>query len=233
MRRKELAAMAMAAVTLFLLAWCTTLSASRAPALPPAPTLHVRVRVDARAVEAHVRLADLARDVRAIWQPYADLVFTDLADPAGEPFDDEVQLVISDRPGFAAGGGSALGWINFLEPGRPGNFVTVSLATARSLMAGERSMGRRIEDLPPALRQQYVTRAVSWSAAHEIGHYLLRTSAHSPRGLMRARLTAAEIVRNERQWLMLEPREAEAIRNRASRDALVTTLRVEPSGDAQ
>ena len=139
------------------------------------------------------------RTVRAIWKPYADIVFADTADLGGDGYDDELQLVVSERPGSAASGASALGWITFVAPGRPANFVTVSVATARTLMARDSWMGRRFDQLPPALRQQFVTRAVSWSAAHEIGHYLLRTSAHSAGGLMKAQLTAAEVMRNDRR----------------------------------
>ena len=113
------------------------------------------VRVDTRAVEKHLRVADLMRTVRAIWKPYADIVFADTADLVGDGYDDEIQLVVSERPGSAASGASALGWITFVAPGRPANFVTVSVATARNLMAGESWMGRRFDQLPPALRQQF------------------------------------------------------------------------------
>jgi hypothetical protein len=39
--------------------------------------LRVLVRVDARAAEKRVPLADLMRNVRAIWKPYADVAFAE------------------------------------------------------------------------------------------------------------------------------------------------------------
>ena len=94
-------------------------------AMPPPPAasvassvLRVRVRVDTRAAERHVRLADLMDTVRAIWKPYADIVFADTADLGGDGYDEELQLVVSGRPGSAASGASALGWITFAAPGR-------------------------------------------------------------------------------------------------------------------
>jgi len=191
---------------------------------PPAvasPTIRVRIRVNPRAVEKHVPLADLVRNVRAIWKPYADMVFVDDADLDGDEYDDDIQLVVSNRPGAAASGASALGWITFIGPGQPANFVTVSVASARSLMAHDTWMGKRFDDLPPGLRRQFVTRAVSWSAAHEIGHYLLRTGEHTAGGLMKSELTAAEVMRNGRDWVRLEPQHIAALRHRAAHPGLL------------
>jgi hypothetical protein len=212
------------------------LAGSAPPSAPPAPTgssaLRVLVRVDSHMAEDHVRLADLMREVRAIWKPYVDIVFADTADIVGDGYDDELQLVVSERPGSTVSGAAALGWITFIAPGTPANVVTVSVASARKLMAGETWMGRRYGDLPPSLRQQFVTRAISWSAAHEIGHYLLRSKGHSADGLMKAQLAAFDVMRNDRWWVQLEPREVEILRRRAARDGLVTRLRLdEPSND--
>jgi hypothetical protein len=209
------------------------LARSATPAAPPAPAvssaLRVLVRIDTHNAEKHVRLADLIRDVRAIWTPYVDIVFADTADLGGDGYDDELQLVMSERPGSDVSGASALGWIVFVAPGRPANVVTVSVATARKLMAGESWMGRRFDDLPPPLRQQWITRAISWSAAHEIGHYLLRTKAHSGDGLMKAQLTALEVIRNDRAWIQLQPHEVEVLRRRASHDGLVADIAPPPA----
>ncbi|MEP7310242.1 MAG: hypothetical protein ABJA98_32460 [Acidobacteriota bacterium] len=204
----------------------TLLAGSAVPSVPPpavaSPTIRVRIRVNTGAVEKHVPFADLVRNVRAIWKPYADMVFVDDADLDGDEYDDDVQLVVSDRPASAASGASALGWITFIGPRQPVNFVTVSVASARTLMTHDTWMGRRFDDLPPALRRQFVTRAVSWSAAHEIGHYLLRTGEHAAGGLMKAAVTAAEVMRNDRDWVRLEPQHIAALRLRAAHAGLRT-----------
>jgi hypothetical protein len=203
-----------------------------APAAPaPFPALRVLVRIDTRTAGQHVGLHELMDTVRAIWRPCADIVFADVTDSVEDGFDDQLQLVISERPGSAAPGGSAIGWITFVTPGRPEQFVTVSVATAHALLARDSWMGRRFDLLPPALRRQFVTRAVSWSVAHEIGHYLLRTSAHSAGGLMKATLTAEEVMRNDHEWIQLEAHDVEVLRLRAARPDLVTKLRLEPPRD--
>ena len=101
----------------------------------------------------------------------------------------------------------------------------------QALMARESWMGRRLDQLPPALRQQLVTRAVSWSAAHEIGHYLLRASAHAVAGLMKAQLTASDVMRNDREWIQLDPHDAEILRRRAAHAGQLTTRRIEAGND--
>jgi hypothetical protein len=230
MRAKELTSMVAAALALAVLAR-SAMPSPPAASVASSSILRVRVRVDTRAAERHVRLADLMDTVRAIWKPYADIVFADTADLGGDGYDEELQLVVSGRPGSAASGASALGWITFAAPGRPADFVTVSVATAQTLMARNSWMGRRFELLPPVLRQQLVTRAVGWSAAHEIGHYLLRTDRHAPDGLMKAQLTAADVMQNGQQWVGLDLRDAETLRTRASRAGLQTRLRLEPPAD--
>ena len=208
----------------------TTVSGPSASAA--SSTLRVLIRVDIGAAEKHLRMAELMRSVQAIWRPYAVIVFLDTADPGRTGYDDEIQLVVSARVGSSATGAPSLGWMTFVAPGQPASFVTVSIASARNLIAGSSWMGRPFERLPLTLSQQFVTRAVSWSAAHEIGHYLLRTSRHSKSGLMRSRLTAPEVLRNEKRLIQLERQEVEVLRLRATRAGAAPKPLLEPPVEA-
>jgi len=193
--------------------------------------LHVLIRIDTRAAEKHVRVAELTRSVQAIWKSHALIVFVDTAIPGGTGYDDEIELVVSEHVGSSVTGAPSLGWITFVAPGQPAGFVTVSIATARNLIARSSWMGRSFERLPITLSQQFVTRAISWSAAHEIGHYLLRTSRHSKSGLMRGRLTAPEVMWNERRSIQLEPQQVEVLRRRATRAGPGPDSFLEPPGE--
>jgi hypothetical protein len=158
------------------------------------PRLRLLVQIDSPAAASDLRIADLMENVRTIWRPYADIDFGGIEVEAAANHDDQLRLLITERPqrpGQVAG--AALGWIEFLD-GRPRNTITVSIAAARTLMHQAKWLGRPIETLPPTLRQRFVTRALSRSAAHEIGHYLLRSSSHAVRGLMRERMTIEEIM---------------------------------------
>jgi len=177
------------------------------------PRLRLRVRIDSPPAATGFRIADLMENIRAIWRPYAEIDFG-IAVEGAAGYDDELHLLITERPqrpGAAAG--AALGWIEFLD-GRPQNTVTVSIAAARTLMNQGKWLGRPVDTLPAAFRQLLVTRALSRSAAHEIGHYLLRSSAHAARGLMRERMTVEEIMDDAPALNRLLPGEIAALDQR-------------------
>ena len=132
--------------------------------------------------------------------------------------------MVTERAQFDAAGAPALGWISFVKPGQPLNLITVSVAAARTLMAHEAWMGRPFRQLPAFIQQELIARAVSWSVAHEIGHYLLRTSGHSRVGLMRAQLRASEVMRKDRRSIRLEPADIERLRERASLAGLLADV---------
>jgi hypothetical protein len=153
--------------------------ARSAPPAPPAaslpagsPALRVLVRVDTRAVEKHLRVADLTRTVQNIWKPYADIVFADTADLVGDGEVDEIQLVAAGKEQPHRARRARLDH----PPHRAGptrDVATVSVATARSLIARD-WMGRRLDQLPPAQRLNYL-RAVGWALPTRLAY--LRTSA--------------------------------------------------------
>jgi len=179
-----------------------------------APRLRLLVRIDSPAATTAVRIADLMENVRTIWRAYAEIDFAAIAVDVAGSHDDELRLLITERPqrpGSAVG--IVLGWIEFLN-GRPQNTVTVSIAAARTLMNQGKWLGRPVDTLPAAFRQLLVTRALSRSAAHEIGHYLLRSSAHAARGLMRERMTVEEIMDDAPALDRLLPAEIAALDQR-------------------
>jgi hypothetical protein len=54
--------------------------------------------------------------------------------------------------------------------------------------------GRALAAWPPRVRETFVVHALGRSIAHEIGHYLLQSTVHQPRGLMRARFTVEQLM---------------------------------------
>ena len=94
------------------------LAHSATPSSPAAPAatsaLRVLVRVDTHAAEQHVRVEDLMRNVRASGTVRRH-VFADPADLSSGGYDDELQLVVSERPGFR-GVGRVGAWLDHLPP---------------------------------------------------------------------------------------------------------------------
>ena len=175
--------------------------------------LRVIVRLDADSATKGIEMTHVFDEVRAIWKPYADVDFAGAADPRVSGSDADLRLVITDRMGPGSSDGSALAWITFVAPGRPANTMTASVAAVRILM-GERWRERRIVELPVRFQRQFVVHGLSRSIAHEIGHYLLRSTAHASRGLMRPQLTVSDIMENALDLFRLEPAEIDQLKRR-------------------
>jgi hypothetical protein len=97
----------------------------------------------------------------------------------------------------------ALGWIRF-EAGRPQQEVYLSYANATTLFEASQGVVRRVVTMTVAERETLLGRAMGRALAHEIGHYLLASKVHTPKGLMQARHTAAELFSQPRRHFQLE-----------------------------
>jgi hypothetical protein len=214
-----------------------------AAAPAPAPRLRVLVSIDPRGAGHSPWIQDVVDQVREIWRPYLDIDFADAG--TGDPptgYDDELTLLIVDRlqaqddlpQGQELSGSSneaPLGWIRFVA-GRPERTITVSVAAARGLMSSGYWLGRRMDELPLPLQRRFVTHALGRSAAHEIGHYLLRSSAHAPDGLMRQRMTAAEIMEEGVRFFRLRTSEVSVLERRVPRALASTVMNAEDESSA-
>ena len=171
----------------------------------PASRLRILVRVDVDAAVRDVAIADVIMEIRRVWTPYIDLEFVDAADIVESIHDDDVRLFITNQARKpAADNPYALGWITFPERGRPSNIVTVSAGAARHLRARGDWRGWRLSEAPGSVQTRFLNRALGRSAAHEIGHYLLRSPAHAGWGLMRAQMSADDIMNDDRSLVRLE-----------------------------
>lgn len=186
--------------------------------------LSVLVRVDVDRTVRDVDMKAVVSEIRRVWQRYLDLEFVDAADIVESVYDDEIKLFVTSRARTAnAANPFALGWITFPEPGRPSNLVTVSVGAVRSLMARGQWRGWRISDAPTAMQRRFLNRAIGRSAAHEIGHYLLRSASHQDAGLMRAQLSASDIMEESLELTHLSPGDVAALDARATAGLLART----------
>jgi len=76
---------------------------------------------------------------------------------------------------------NALGWLTFTSAG-PDRSIHLSRACAEDLLRGTPGL----TNVTITVHETLVGRALGRALAHELGHYLLRSKAHTPRGLMRA-----------------------------------------------
>jgi hypothetical protein len=180
------------------------------PAHRPLPTAHLKVRVYNAAV---MLAADQAFALRAAatvlaaagidtsWLPCGDVASDPTATVCNRPLDpSELSVRLVRLPGTASARGELqLGYSLVDRTAGAGTLATI-YADRVAWLAGEAGA-----DMPTL---------VGFAIAHEVGHLLLGTNAHSGSGLMRAVWSRAELRRNDTaDWLFGR---SEAARMRSS-----------------
>ena len=82
------------------------------------------------------------------------------------------------------------------------------------MMAMSKWSGKPLEASPAHVQELFLTRTLGRAIAHEVGHYLLNSPAHPPTGLMRERMTPADIMLNPRAGDLFDPTEIARLRGR-------------------
>ena len=113
---------------------------------------------------------------------------------------------------------AVLGAISFDDDGVPSPAISIFLGDIRRLIAGSRVLGAPESQWPPIARDRIVGRVVGRVLAHEIGHYLLRTPAHSRGGLMRPEHLTPMLVAPERRPFALAGPEAARLAQQARQE---------------
>ena len=163
----------------------------------------LRLVVDPTPAARELPVSAILDEVRAIWRPYVTIV---IANPSAASVHGPVvhlQFNDDERPG-AGDEPRALGWIEFVD-GVPSPFITVSRARAQVLLARAHWMGRPVTQWPKTIGREALTRALARTAAHEIGHFLLRSTTHRTEGLMRAQFTTNDFLDRRRERFRLTP----------------------------
>ncbi len=174
-----------------------------APALPPSV-------IAAAIVEAARLWAPYGVDVRAAPPP----------DPAAGPAPDAVTLtVVAATPsaGDRLRAPGALAAIEFDAGGLPSPRIAIYARDVSGFIEHTRVLGASDAQWPRAMHEQILARAVGRLLAHEIGHFVLATRGHAPRGLMRAEQTAEDLVAPTRGGLGLSPADVARLSRRTDK----------------
>ena len=148
-------------------------------------------------------------EAKAIWAPAGiALEWTREASRGeAEPRRLVIAVTIDDRPA-PAGRHGALGWLTFTADG-PERLIHLSRGSAEDLLRDTPGL----TDGTIASHDAYVARALGRAFAHEIGHYILRSKVHTPRGLMRAAWTASQAFASRDGFAVTAEERAEAADN--------------------
>jgi len=144
-----------------------------------------------------------------------------------------VRVIVDDEVGRTAESGVPIGWVIFDDPHAPEPDLHVSRVNARRLLAMAPSVVGRLDEMPRLQEEILLGRAMGRALAHEMGHYLLASKAHTGRGVMQATLTAWEFFSAAHVDLGLGAAERNAAVERitAAATARVARMQQSPAGD--
>jgi len=177
--------------------------AAAAPPVRRVPPIGITVTTS-----AHVspRLVSMILDeTDAIWRP-TGLTFAWQRGPSPAT-PTMLRVTIDDERRPPTSGDLPLGWIVFNDGSSPEPAIHLSYANALEYMTNARSVVGFVEKMPVLERDTYMSRALGRALAHELGHYLLASKAHTDEGLMSTRRSASELFGTSRRRFAISPAE--------------------------
>ena len=134
-----------------------------------------------------------------------------------------LRVMIGNDAGVSQDLRTPLGWIKFDDEHTPLPEIYVSYENACRLMEDAREVVGVISQMTRTQRDLLLGRAMGRALAHEMGHYLLASKVHTPRGLMRASRTASEFFSTEHRGFQIDPAQRGAIAARLRGESLVVS----------
>jgi hypothetical protein len=208
-----------------MLAWCLALllasaNGSVARGGTESPSLdRVRLPVIDVAVLAPTNMraslvTSICAEAAAIWVPAGITFAWHRAASTAEADTFPLAVTIDDGSMGVKAGQTALGWISFTA-NDPDRSIHLSRAGAEDLLVQMATVER------PAIgsHETLLGRALGRALSHELGHYLLKSRVHTPRGLMRATLPAYDFFAAARLGFELSAAERITAIRRVEQDA--------------
>jgi hypothetical protein len=172
----------------------------------PAPHRVVRVGImleGAAAASRHVPA--MIAEADTIWRPYGVAIVRINPSEVRDLAASDVQLSLTFAPAGTRGKDAAgLGAIWFQDDGLPSRSLTIDADFVAAMVRQAGMDGRPMDGLPQAAADQMIRRGLGRVLAHEIGHFLLASPAHSRTGLMRATFNSRSLGAFERVAFRLD-----------------------------
>jgi hypothetical protein len=165
------------------------------------------VAVQAPASISDALLTEIFAEAGAIWAS-ADVIFRWHRSTHADTTRPDYLFVAFEAPTAPVRDAqAALGWITF-DMGRPGRTIHLAAANAEALILRTTTA----HDHTVAEHNALLGRALGRALAHEAGHYLLQSKAHTTHGLMRPSWPAEEFLAVDRSRFVLGADERAAVR---------------------
>jgi hypothetical protein len=115
-----------------------------------------------------------------------------------------LRVTIDDEPTVQLDGQTTLGWIHFDGRAVPEPEIHLSYANAVQLLEQSAGVVGDASHMPRAQREILLSRAMGRALAHEMGHYLLASKAHTAKGLMATKRSATDLFSAERTHFQID-----------------------------
>jgi hypothetical protein len=162
-----------------------------------------------------------AAGLRFVWQRTPRVAASLAVNPPGPYQSSTLRVIIGESRGVARVHRTPLGWIVFDDEREPQQEIYLSHANAVTLMERARNVVGIVQQMPIAQREILLARAMGRALAHELGHYLLASKVHTPRGLLQASRTASELFSTDRRSFVIDGAQRQLIAARMRSDPLV------------
>ncbi len=170
----------------------------------------LRVRIVPDTVTTQVQAQNLTLEAERIWRRNGVQLHW-VATPE-EPTDIWVYVVDVPPPVKVSEMVMPIAWIAFYD-GTPQRIIRISRLSMNRLVDARLWQGKseRISSLTQDLQEEAVGRAWGRALAHEIGHYLLSSKAHTKTGLMRASLPDHDLIAESAGKFTLEAEQVQQL----------------------
>ena len=203
-------------------------AASSSASIPP-----MIVNVNASPDISPSLLARVLSEADAIWRPAGvtfawkraarEVVPYSRASETGPYVPATLRLSIGRNRGDARDERLPLGWIVFDDATLPAQEIYLSYANAQQMMEESRGVIGSVDQMPTLEREWLAARAMGRALAHELGHYLLASKAHTARGLMKASKSATELFSTYTGAFRIDPAQRRSVASRLNGDTMVAS----------
>ena len=125
-----------------------------------------------------------------------------------------LHVVIGGETGVRQENRIQLGWIVFDDEHTPERQIYLSYENAERYLLASQGIVGVASQMTIAQRRTLLGRLMGRALAHELGHYLLASKVHTPRGLMQATRTASDFFSIDRGGFDLDTAQRLAIASR-------------------
>jgi hypothetical protein len=115
-----------------------------------------------------------------------------------------LRVTIDNGPTVQPDGQTTLGWIHFDGRDVPEPEIHLPYANAVDLLVHSAGVVGLASQMPLAERQLLLGRAMGRALAHEMGHYLLASKAHTAKGLMATKRSAIDLFSADRAHFQID-----------------------------